>query len=83
MDDLAVVLNADASWSVSGRWETTDVNANTLVSKSITNACPALPGVPAGSTFASVLGSATPGSEIPLYFNVHTAAHGSGEIRGS
>ena len=82
MDDLAVVHNADNSWSVSGRWETTDVNANTLASKSITNLFPALPGVPAGATFASVLGSATPGSEVPLYFNVHSDAFAGGEIRG-
>jgi len=82
MDDLAVVHNADGSWSVSGRWETTDVNAITLASKSITNAFPALPGVPAGATFASVLGSATPGSEVPLYFNVHSDAFAGGEIRG-
>jgi len=63
-DDLAIVLNADDSWSVSGRWETTD---------------------PAGTSinnFAGVLGSATAGTAVPLYFNVHTNEFGGGEIRG-
>jgi serralysin len=66
-DDLAVVLNADGSWSVSGRWETTD------------------PPSPAGVTiadFAATLGAATVGSQIPLYFNVHTSDFPGGEIRG-
>ena len=74
MDDLAVVLNADGSWSISGSWEATDA-------KPITGTFPGAL-APLG-TFAGVLGSATPGSEVPLYFNVHTAEHGSGEIRGS
>ena len=64
MDDLAVVANADGSWSVSGSWEATDA-------KPITGTFPGAL-VPLG-TFAGVLGSATPGSEVPLYFNVHTA----------
>ena len=69
-DDVAFVLNADGSWSVSGRWETTDpspINGFNAV---------------LGDAFANVLGSATVGSEIPLYFNVHTLEHGPGEIRG-
>jgi hypothetical protein len=69
-DDLAIVLNADHSWTVSGSWETTDT-------PSITTFSPLL-----GATFASVLDSATAGSEVPLYFNVHTNDFGGGEIRG-
>ena len=66
-DDLAIVLNADGSWSVSGVWETTD------------------PPNPMGVTitdFADDLGSATVGTAVPLYFNVHTSEFGAGEIRG-
>jgi Ca2+-binding RTX toxin-like protein len=70
-DDLAFVLNGDGSWSVSGRWETTDPAP-------ITGTSPAL----AGASFASVLGSAAVGSEVPLYFNVHTVQFGGGAIRG-
>jgi serralysin len=66
-DDLAIVLNADDSWSVSGRWETTDP-AN-LAGITINN-------------FAGVLGSATVGTAVPLYFNVHTSEFSGGEIRG-
>jgi serralysin len=80
-DDVAFVLNADGSWSVSGRWETTDGIPSGSGSASITNPLPDLPGLPDG-TFASVLGSATVGSEVPLYFNVHTMAFPGGEIRG-
>jgi serralysin len=69
-DDLAIVLNADHSWTVSGSWGTNDT-------PSITTFSPLL-----GATFASVLGSATAGSEVPLYFNVHTNDFGGGEIRG-
>jgi len=66
-DDLTIVLNPDGSWTLSGVWETTDpVNATKL---SIAD-------------FASVLGSATVGTVIPLYFNVHTAQFPGGEIRG-
>jgi len=66
-DDLAVVLNPDGSWTLSGRWETTDpVNTTNL---SI-------------GDFAAVLGSATVGTAVPLYFNVHTAQFPGGEIRG-
>ena len=61
-DDLAIVLNADGSWSVSGRWETTDP-------------APINP-------FAGVLDSATVGSDVPLYFNVHTVQFGGGAVRG-
>ena len=73
MDDLAVVHNADNSWSVSGSWESTDARPITAT----------FPGAlaPLG-TFAGVLGSATPGSDVPLYWNVHTPEHSSGEIRG-
>lgn len=63
-DDLDIALNADGSWTVSGRWETTDP-ANV----SITN-------------FADEFGSATLGSEIPIYFNIHTDQFSGGEIRG-
>jgi serralysin len=69
-DDLAIVHNADGSWSESGRWETTDPVP-------ITNFSPIL-----GATFADVLGSASVGSEIPIYFNVHTVQFPAGEIRG-
>ena len=69
-DDLEIELNADGSWSLSGRWETTDT-------PSITNFSPLL-----NATFADVLGSATIGSDVPIYFNVHTSDHLTGEIRG-
>jgi serralysin len=76
--DLAFVLNADGSWSESGRWETTDV---VPITNSFPDAAPGLPALP-DDTFANVLGSATVGSEVPLYFNVHTEAFPGGEIRG-
>jgi serralysin len=63
-DDLAIVLNADGSWTVSGNWETTDP-ANVSI-----------------ANFSTVLGSAAVGSEVPLYFNVHTTEFPGGEIRG-
>lgn len=63
-DDLAIVQNTDGSWTVSGRWETTDP-ANVSI-----------------SNFADILGSAAVGSEVPLYFNVHTTRFPAGEIRG-
>jgi serralysin len=63
-DDLAIVRNADGSWTVSGRWETTDPS-----NQPITN-------------FAAVLGSAAVGTEVPLYFNVHTNEFTAGEVRG-
>jgi Ca2+-binding RTX toxin-like protein len=63
-DDLAILLNADGSWTVSGRWETTDP-ANVSL-----------------ANFAAVLGSAAVGTEVPLYFNVHTMQFPGGEIRG-
>ena len=72
-DDLAIVLNADGSWSESGRWETTDPAP-------IDGTFPPAVGIP--GTFASVLGSATVGSDVPLYFNVHTVQFPGGEIRG-
>jgi serralysin len=76
--DLAFVLNADGSWSESGRWETTDV---VPITNSFPDAAPGLPALP-DDTFANVLGSATVGSEVPLYFNVHTVQFPGGEIRG-
>jgi serralysin len=63
-DDLAIAANADGSWTVSGRWETTDP-ANVSI-----------------DNFSTVLGSAVVGSEVPLYFNVHTTEFPAGEIRG-
>ena len=69
-DDFDIELNADGSWSLSGRWETTD-------SPSITSFSSVL-----GDTFANVLGSATAGSAVPLYFNVHSDDLPGGEIRG-
>jgi serralysin len=66
-DDLAIVLNADGSWSESGRWETTD---------------PPNPMGVTIADFADELGSATVGMAVPLYFNVHTSEFGAGEIRG-
>jgi serralysin len=66
-DDLTIALNPDGSWTESGVWETTDpVNQTNL---SIAD-------------FAAVLGSATVGTEVPLYFNVHTSDFPGGEIRG-
>jgi serralysin len=76
--DLAFVLNADGSWSESGRWETTDL---VPITNSFPDAAPGLPDLP-DDTFANVLGSATVGSEVPLYFNVHTVQFPGGEIRG-
>ena len=70
---LILSLMRDGSWSLSGRWETTDT-------PSITSELPEVVGVP--GTFASVLGSAAVGSEVPLYFNIHTEEFGGGEIRG-
>ncbi len=67
-DDLSIVLNSDGSWSISGRWETTDPT-NPPDNLSIAD-------------FATVLGSARPGDDVPLYFNIHTSEFGSGEIRG-
>lgn len=69
-DDLAIVQNADGTWSESGRWETTDPVP-------ITNVSPVL-----GGTFANALETATVGSDVSLYFNVHTVKFGGGEIRG-
>jgi serralysin len=66
-DDLAIVLNADGSWSESGVWETTD---------------PPNPMGVTITDFADQLGSATVGMAVPLYFNVHTSEFGGGEIRG-
>ncbi|MEH2622880.1 serralysin [Bradyrhizobium sp. AZCC 1719] len=63
-DDLNIALNTDGSWTVSGRWETTDP-----ASVPITD-------------FADELGSAPVGTEIPIYFNVHTNQFQGGEIRG-
>jgi serralysin len=59
---------------VSGRWETTDgvVPGSASITK------PAI----GGGTFATVLDSATVGTAVPLYFNVHTNVFPGGEIRG-
>jgi serralysin len=66
-DDLSIAPNPDGSWSVSGVWETTDpVNNSGL---SITD-------------FADDLGSATVGTAVDLYWNVHTVVFPPGEIRG-
>ena len=69
-DDLAIEPNGDGSWSVSGRWETTDPVP-------ITNFSAVL-----GDTFANVLDSTAVGSDAPLYFNVHTVEFPAGAIRG-
>ena len=69
-DDLAIELNGDGSWSVSGRWETTDPVP-------ITNFSAVL-----GDTFANVLDSTAVGSDAPLYFNVHSVQFPGGAIRG-
>jgi Ca2+-binding RTX toxin-like protein len=69
-DDLEVVLNADGSWSESGSWEATDPAPITAFSPTL------------GATFAEVLASAEVGSDVPLYFNVHSVQFGGGEIRG-
>jgi len=69
-DDLAIELNGDGSWSVSGRWETTDPIP-------ITNFSAVL-----GDTFANVLDSTAVGSDAPLYFNVHSVQFPGGAIRG-
>jgi hypothetical protein len=66
-DDLRIALNADGSWAISGAWEPTD------------------PPSPAGASitdFAALLDAAEPGSEVPLYFNIHTRDFPAGEIRG-
>jgi Ca2+-binding RTX toxin-like protein len=63
-DDLDIALNTDGSWTVSGRWETTDP-ANVSI-----------------ANFAGDFSSAAVGSEIPIYFNIHTNQFPGGEIRG-
>jgi CHRD domain len=67
-DDLRIALNADGSWAISGAWEPTDP-----------------PSSPAGTSitdFAALLDAAEPGTEVPLYFNIHTTDFAAGEIRG-
>jgi serralysin len=59
-DDLDIALNPDGSWTVSGSWETTDTPSITTFSAAL------------NATFAEVLDSATVGTAVPLYFNVHT-----------
>jgi len=76
-NDLSIVLNKDHSWTVSGVWDTTD-GAVAPGSASITNAST----IPPFLTFDTILGTATVGTEVPLYFNVHTDEFGAGEIRG-
>jgi serralysin len=68
-DDFAIELNADGSWSLSGVWETTDPPSPNLMGATIAD-------------FADDLGSATVGTAVELYFNVHTSEFGAGEIRG-
>jgi serralysin len=63
-DDLSIIPNVDGSWTVSGRWETTDPATTSI------------------STFARQLNSAKVGSDASLYFNAHTTAFPTGEIRG-
>jgi len=77
-DDLSIVLNKDHSWTVSGLWETTDGTPLGSGTASITKAST----IPPNLTFATILGSATVGTEVPLYFNVHTNELTGGEIRG-
>ena len=68
-NDLAVVLDADgSSWTVSGVWEQTDP-ADPINGVKITD-------------FADDLGSATVGTAVDLYFNVHSGDFPGGEIRG-
>jgi serralysin len=69
-DDLDISLNADGSWSVNGRWETTDTPSITTFSALL------------GATFATVLDSAVVGEDAPFYFNVHTNQFPGGEVRG-
>jgi hypothetical protein len=40
------------------------------------------PAVVSITTFADALTAATPGEDVPLYFNVHTTTFPAGEIRG-
>ena len=79
-DDFAIVFNnADGSWSLSGVWDTTDGPPESGTgTASITN----LASIPMGVSFATILGSAVVGSDVPLYFNVHTTEFAAGEIRG-
>ena len=67
-DDFAIELNADGSWSLSGVWDQDDP-ASPNMGVTINN-------------FADDLGSATAGTAVELYFNVHTSEFGAGEIRG-
>jgi serralysin len=67
-DDLVIELNPDGSWTLSGIWETTDP-ADPVNNLSIAD-------------FADDLGSATVGTAVDLYFNVHTSEFRGGEIRG-
>jgi Ca2+-binding RTX toxin-like protein len=65
-DDFSVTLEADGSWTIRGRWETTDPNA---AENNIAN-------------FAALLDGAGLGDTIDMYANVHTEANNGGEIRG-
>src|SRR5215213_9626233 len=71
-DFKTIVTNPDGSWTVHGVWELTDPASIPI------------------TTFAPVLSSATPppagsstvGSPVPLYWDIHTTAFPSGEMRG-
>ena len=67
-DDFAIELNADGSWTLSGVWDQDDPPSPNM-------------GVTINN-FADDLGSATVGTAVELYFNVHTSEFGAGEIRG-
>jgi serralysin len=63
--------------------ETMDVALNGDGSWIISGAWdPGDPAVISISTFADALTAATPGQDLPLYFNVHTTTFPAGEIRG-
>ena len=65
-DDFEIEFNADAD----GSWTLSGVwETPDPATRSIAD-------------FADALGSATPGTAVPLYFNVHTSDFGAGEIRG-
>jgi Ca2+-binding RTX toxin-like protein len=70
-DDTNFAVESSELFSVSGRWETTDLDRPITTFNSVL-----------GTTFANAMDSAAVGSEIKLYFNVHSVQFPSGEIRG-